>query len=452
MFDDYKDLLGDAAARAERYISSLPEREVFPTDKAIEALEKLDKPLPERGTAPRQVLAMLDTIGSPATVASAGPRYFGFVTGGALPATLAANWLASAWDQNAFSDVSSPVATAIEAITAKWLLDILDLPRGSGVSFVTGATMANFTCLAAARGAQLKKLGWDVEADGLFGAPLLDVVVSEESHAAVVKALGMLGLGRNRVRSVSTDGQGRMLAEKLPPLSAHSIVCLQAGNVNSGSSDPFGAICDMANRAGAWTHVDGAFGLWANAAPKRAPLVAGIEQASSWATDGHKWLNVPYDCGIAFVSDPVALKRAVAISAAYLPDNDGRQPLDYTPESSRRARGIEVWAALSSLGREGVADLVERNCVHAQRLARRLRNGGLNILNEVSLNQVLVASGDADSTRRLLQRIQSDRTCWCGGTEWRNQPAIRLSVSSWATQDVDIKRTADRIVELAQHN
>jgi len=449
---DEKDfaLLQAAAARAERYLRALPQRRVFPSPSAIDALAAFDVALPDEGVTAEEVLSVLDTVGSPATVASAGPRYFGFVTGGALPAALASNWLAGAWDQNAFSEVSSPAGAAIEAVAARWLLSVLGLPETSGVAFVTGATMANFTCLAAARSNQLAKLGWDVEADGLFGAPPLEVVVSEESHAVIFKALGMLGLGRNRVRTVPADRQGRMRADKLPELGEHSIVCLQAGNVNSGASDPIEPIARQANAQGAWTHVDGAFGLWARAAPERASQVAGAEQASSWATDAHKWLNVPYDCGIAFVADPQALRRAVAINAAYLPDAGGRQPFDFTPEASRRARGVEVWAALRHLGRQGVAALIERNCALAARLAGHLACAGLSILNEVCLNQVLVAARDDDATARLLARIQADGTCWCGATQWHDQAAIRVSVSSWATTEADIDQTSARIVELAR--
>ncbi|MBT6277651.1 MAG: aspartate aminotransferase family protein [Chromatiales bacterium] len=444
------DKLLEATSRAAvAYLDSLDSRPVFPTPADIEKVRTLDGPMPAQGLDAQAVLEELDTYGSPATVASAGGRYFGFVTGGTLPAALAANWLAGTWDQNAFSDVSSPAATTIESIAARWILEVLGLPRSSAVAFVTGATMANFTCLAAARGAQLRRLGWDVEADGLFGAPALDVVVSEESHAVVYKALGFLGLGRQRVRTIPADCQGRLRLDKVGELSEASIVCLQAGNVNSGSFDPLEQVCEAAQTAGAWVHVDGAFGLWANAAESTRHLVSGIEKANSWATDGHKWLNVPYDCGVAVVTEIESLRRAVAMTAAYLPDSEGRQPIDFTPESSRRARGVEVWAALRSLGRSGVAELIERNCRFARRFAAIVGEAGIEVLNDVCLNQVVLAFGDKERTARVLEKIQQDGTFWCGGTRWQGRDAARISVSSWATTEVDIERSATRMVEIA---
>ncbi|MFT5391413.1 MAG: glutamate/tyrosine decarboxylase-like PLP-dependent enzyme [Gammaproteobacteria bacterium] len=449
MTDDYRDLLGATTQHALAYIDTLANRPVYPDANAIDALANLAGPLPQDGQAASEVIADLNAYGSPATVASAGGRYFGFVTGGALPAALAANWLAGTWDQNAFSDTSSPVGASLDNIAATWVLDVLHLPASAAVAFVTGATMANFTCLAAARGAQLARLGWDVEAQGLFGAPPLDVIVSAESHAVVYKALGLLGLGRARVRVIPTDSQGRMRANATGSLTQASIVCLQAGNVNTGASDPISAICDQANEVNAWVHVDGAFGLWANAAPERAHLNEGVEKANSWATDGHKWLNVPYDCGIAMVSDERALRQAVSVSAAYLPDEAGRQPIDYTPEASRRARGVEVWAALRHLGRAGVADLIERTCAYASDIANALRGCGYEILNDVCLNQVLVRFGDDETTAKVLARIQNDGTCWCGGTVWQGQSAVRISVSSWATTARDIEQSTTRMIDIA---
>jgi glutamate/tyrosine decarboxylase-like PLP-dependent enzyme len=435
-----RELLGDAAARAVRYLEGLGERRVAPSPEAVEGLARFDAPLPERPLDPAAVLALLDEVGSPATVASAGPRYFGFVTGGALPATVAAHWLATAWDQNCFSVASSPVAVAVEAVALRWLLDVLRLPPASGAAFTTGATMANLTALAAARHAVLEGAGWDVERDGLFGAPPVTVVVGEEVHPTLLKALGLLGLGRGRAHHVPVDGQGRMRADRLPGLSGPAIVCVQAGNVNTGAFDPMVEVCATAHEAGAWVHVDGAFGLWAAAAPVRAHLAAGVDAADSWATDAHKWLNVPYDCGLAFVRDAEALRASMSVSAAYLPAGAAREPMHYTPEASRRARGIDVWAALASLGREGIADLVERNCRYAARIADGLRAAGHEVLNEVALNQVLVSFGDADATRRTVEAIQADGTCWCGPTEWQGRAAMRLSVSSWATSEGDVER------------
>jgi glutamate/tyrosine decarboxylase-like PLP-dependent enzyme len=309
--------------------------------------------------------------------------------------------------------------------------------------------MANFTALAAARHALLERAGWDVEAEGLFGAPPLTVVVGDEVHVSVVKALGLLGLGRNRVVPVPTDGQGRLRADRLAPLDARTIVCLQAGNVNSGACDPLREIGHAAHSAGAWVHVDGAFGLWAAAAPQRARLVAGAADADSWALDAHKWLNVPYDSGIALCRDAAALRAAMATHAAYLVRGGAREPDDYTPELSRRARGVEIWAALGSLGRAGLAELIERCCRHATRFAQGLAAAGYEVLNEVTLNQVLVAFGDDAATRRVIGALQADGTCWCGGTEWHGRAAMRISVSSWATTDEDVERSLAAMIRIA---
>ncbi len=443
-----RDLLLQVADQAGQYLEALEHRPVFPNPQAVAHIDTLDQPLPNKGVSPELVLSEIEEILSPATVACAGPRYFGFVTGGSLPSALAANWLATAWDQNAFSRVSSPVGAGIEPIAARWTLDALNLPSEAAVAFVTGATMANFTALAAARGAQLAKLGWDVEADGLMGAPKLDVVVGAEAHAVIYKALGFLGLGRANVRTVDVDDEGCIRPDAIGTLSEASIVCLQAGNVNSGAFDPIREICEDARQAGAWVHVDGAFGLWARAAPTLAHLADGAELAHSWATDGHKWLNVPYDSGLAIVTDVQALRRAVAVTAAYLPDADSLQPLDVTPESSRRARGIDVWAALRSLGREGLANLIERNCRQARRFAQVLQGNGIAVLNNVCLNQVVVYVGDADRTAAMLRAIEADGTFWCGPTTWRGASAIRVSVSSWATTDDDIEVSARTFVRL----
>lgn len=399
---------------------------------------------------PGDVIELLDTAGSPATVASTGPRYFGFVIGGSLPAAMAANWLAGAWDQNAGLYVSSPVAARVEEIAASWLLDVLALPESSGVGFVTGATMANFTALAAARHALLSRAGWNVEEHGLFGAPEITVVVGEEVHASMLKALAMLGFGRKRVVAVPVDDQGRMIADRLPRLDAHTLVAIQAGNVNSGAFDPASEICARAHEAGAWVHVDGAFGLWAAAAPGRARLVKGFSAADSWATDCHKWLNVPYDSGLAIVRDPEHLRAAMTIRAAYLIMGEHREPWQYTPEASRRARGIEIWAALKSLGRKGLAEVIERNCRMASRFADGLRGAGFAVLNDVQLNQVMVSFGAAEKTRRVIAEIQREGTCWCGGTEWHGHGAMRISVSNWATTDEDVDRSLAAILRIAR--
>lgn len=443
-----KKLLAETAARAERYISTLDSRGVVPLPENVARLNALGGPFPQEPCDPAAVIALLDDFGSPATVATTGPRYFGFVIGGALPAALAANWLAGAWDQNASLTVMSPIAARIEEIAAEWLLDVLGLPAGCATGFVTGATMANFTCLAAARHALLDRAGWNVEDQGLFGAPEITVVVGVEVHVSVLKALAMLGFGRTRVVTVPADDQGRMKPGTLPAMNDRTIVCIQAGNVNSGAFDPAAEICSRAHRAGAWVHVDGAFGLWAAAAPSRRHLTTGVGDADSWATDGHKWLNVPYDSGLAFVRDAGQLRTTMAVQAAYLTAGETREPAFYTPESSRRARGIEVWAALRSLGRSGLAEMIERNCQLAARFAEGLRQFGFTILNDVVLNQAMVSFGDAETTRRVMREVQSDGTCWCGGTEWHGRAAMRISVSCWATTEQDIDASVAAIAKV----
>jgi glutamate/tyrosine decarboxylase-like PLP-dependent enzyme len=446
-----KDLLRDVTERAIRYHAGLNARGVAPSSEAVSNLMRFREPFPQKPTDPQTILALLDEVGSPATVSSAGGRFFGFVTGGSLPAALAANWLAGAWDQNAFSSASSPAAIVFEEVALGWLLEVLALPPECGGAFVTGATMANFTALAAARNAVLSRFGWDAEAEGLFGAPEVKVVVGAEAHPTLLKALGMLGLGRKRLTTVSVDGQGRMRADGLPALSKSepTIVCIQAGNVNTGAFDPAAEICAVAHETGSWVHVDGAFGLWAAASPRRSHLVAGVAEADSWATDAHKWLNVPYDSGLAFVRRPESLKAAMAISAAYLPEGEVREPMQYTPEASRRARGVEVWAALRSLGREGLADLIERNCEYAARFAEGFRAAGYEVVNEVVLNQVLVSFGDEEATRRVIAGVQAEGTCWCGGTVWQGRAAMRVSVSSWATTEEDVERSLEAIMRVA---
>jgi glutamate/tyrosine decarboxylase-like PLP-dependent enzyme len=371
------------------------------------------------------------------------------VIGGSLPVALAANWLAAAWDQNAAFDSVTPAASLTEAVALDWMREIFGLPAGCGAAFVTGCTMANFSSLAAARHAVLAGQDWDVEADGLFGAPPITVVIGEEAHPTLIKALGLAGFGRNRLVRVPVDGQGRMRADSLPPLTPGTIVCAQAGNVNTGAFDPLTAIAERTHAAGAWLHVDGAFGLWAAAAAARAHLAEGIGLADSWATDAHKWLNVPYDSGIAFVRDAEALRAAMAVTAEYLPAADVRNPSDFTPELSRRARGVEVWAALRSLGRAGLDDLVERTCRHATRFAEGLRSAGHEILNDVELNQVLVSFGEPEVTLRVVKALQSEGTCWCGITVWQGRTAMRISVSSWATTAGDVERSLEAMIRVA---
>jgi glutamate/tyrosine decarboxylase-like PLP-dependent enzyme len=444
-------LLEDAKRRACEYLAAIGVRAVAPTSRALEALRTLNEPLPESPHDPAKTLALLDHVVSPATMATAGPRFFGFVMGSTLPATLAANWLAGAWDQNAFMYSPSPGVARLEQVVLRWLTDLFDLPSGTTAGFVTGATVANFTALAAARHRVLARAGYNVEANGLFGAPPVTVVTGEEVHPTVRKPLGLLGFGRSRLTYVPVDGQGRMRADALPAMLGPTIVCLQAGNVNTGAFDPFEPIIRHAHAAGAWVHVDGAFGLWAKAAPALRHLVEGIELADSWATDAHKWLNVPYDGGLAFVRDPHALQAAMAVTAEYLPsETTERNPSDFTPELSRRARGVEIWAALHSLGRSGLAELFERNCRQARRFAAGLMEAGHEVLNDVVLNQVLVSFGEPERTRQVIARIQEDGTCWCGGTVWQGRTAMRISVSSWATTDDDVECSLSAIRRIAE--
>ncbi|MDT5092922.1 MAG: hypothetical protein QOH60_2285 [Mycobacterium sp.] len=445
-----KELLEDVSKRAVRYLDGLDDRPVAPRVEDVERLAALYEVLPDEPTDPRAVLQLLDEIGSPATVASAGGRYFGFVTGGTLPAALAANLLAGAWDQNAAYRSQSPAAAGFEDVCIGWLRDILKLPADAGAGVVTGATMANLAALASARHALLRNAGWNVEEDGLFGAPPLRVVVGDDVHASVLKALSILGFGRGRVERTAVDDQGRMRPDKLPKLSDNTIVCIQAGNVNTGAFDPAGEICATAREAGAWVHVDGAFGLWAAATPRLSHLVGGFADADSWATDAHKWLNVPYDSGIAFVRNAEDLRAAMTVGAAYLITGSEREPCQFTPDMSRRARGVEIWAALRSLGHSGVADLVDRCCRHATRFAEGLRAVGYEILNDVVLNQALVSFGDDGQTWRVIEAVQADGTCWFGGTVWQGRAAMRISVSSWATSDEDVERSLHAVISIAR--
>ncbi len=446
-----RQLLENAAERAISYLEGLDSRGVAPSPESVAKLTALDQSLPEGPREPEEVLELLDQVCSSATTAMAGSRYFGLVVGGSIPVTLAANWLAGAWDQNAVYYNAAPATAYLEQITLRWLLDLFHLPDDCAGAFVSGATMANLSSLAAARHAVLKRAGWNVEADGLFGAPPITVIVGAEVHPSLVKSLGLLGLGRSRTVKVPADDQGRFRADALPPISGPTIVCAQAGNVNTGAFDPISEICDVAHKAGAWVHVDGAFGMWAMAASSLASLTTGMDKADSWATDFHKWLNVPYDSGLALVRDTDALRAAMAVTADYLPTaSPFRNPSDFTPELSRRARGVEVWAALHAMGRNGITELIERTCRYARRFAEGLRSAGYEILNDVSLNQVLVAFGDAETTNQVISGIQSDGTCWCGGTVWHGRTAMRISVSSWATTDEDVERSLQAILRIAK--
>lgn len=443
-------LLKRAARAAMDYLDQEDSRPVAPMPKAVAALSAFRTPLPPGPTNAEAVLHLLDTYGSPATIAKTAGRFFGFVNGGCLPAALAAAWLVSTWDQNAAFFVQSPTAITLEEIALEWVREMLGLPEGTGGAVVTGATMANFSALAAARHTLCARAGWDVEADGLFGAPPITVVVGEEAHASVHKALSLLGMGRSRVLRVPVDNQGRMRADALPHLDDRTILCLQAGNVNTGAFDPAAAIIPAARAAGSWIHVDGAFGLWAAVSPEYHRWTKGFEQADSWATDAHKWPNIGYDCGIAMVREPETLQAAMSMQASYLALGDHREPADYNPELSRRARGVELWAGLRSLGRSGIAEIVERTSEHARRFATGLKAAGYEILNDVVINQVLVSFGAPEQTLATIARLQAEGTCWCGSTVWQGKTAMRISVSSWATTKEDVDRSLAAMLKAAK--
>jgi len=455
-------VLDRAAALAKAFLEGLDRRPVRATASVSELRARLGSPLQEDGLAPEGVISELAQAALPGLVASAGPRYFGFVIGGSHPAAVAADWLTSAWDQNAGLSATSPAAAVVEEVAAGWLLDLLGLPQGAGVGFVTGGQMANFVGLCAGRHAVLKRAGWNVEEEGLNGAPTVEVVVGEEVHVTILSALRMLGLGSRRARRVAVDGQGRMrpddLARVLRDCPGPTLVCAQSGNVNTGAFDPLHEIVPLARERGAWLHVDGAFGLWAAASPKLRAHVRGVEGADSWATDAHKWLNVPYDCGIAVVADSSAQRAALTARASYLVQTTGaeRDPFEWVPEFSRRARGFTVYAALRSLGRRGVGEMIERCCGLARRMAESLRQGpGVQVLNEVVLNQVLVrfeppAGGDADAfTRAVIARVQAGGVAWLGGSRWRDQEVMRISVSNWSTTEADADQSVDAILAAA---
>jgi len=442
-------ILNAAASHALEYLDELRERRVYPDEVSLNELKKIPTQLPAANTGTEEIIGLLHAVGSANTVVTNGGRYFGFVFGGTLPASLAANWLASAWDQNAVFKVSSPIAAHIEKITAGWLLDLLDLPSQSAVGFVTGTTMANFCGAIAARYHLCRRMDWDIKSRGMNGAPRISVIAGEEVHASMQRALILAGFGLDEIIKVPTDDQGRIIAEKVPELDASTLLCLQAGNVNTGAIDPIKEICLHAKDKGAWVHIDGAFGLWARVSPEKSQFAEGCELADSWAIDLHKWLNVPYDGGLVICKEPSVLQNALSVSAAYLPESVEPEPYFNTPEMSRRARAIDTWAAIYSLGRKGVIDLIERCCSLAELFAEKLEHAGFKILNSVTLNQVLVSFGDAELTNRIIKKIQEDGTCWCGGTVWKGITAMRISVSSWMTTKEDIERSAAAITRIA---
>lgn len=448
--NDIPAIIDAFSEKAKTFVRNAESRRIFPSAEALKGLQKFNVGLQDDPMNPLSVLQELDEVGSPATVLNTGSRYFGFVIGGSLPAAMGANLIAGVWDQNAGLEATSPVSAYIEKVCRKWLNELLHLPPGTEVGFVTGATMANFTALAAARHSLLAREGWNVEEDGLFGAPPVTVIISEEAHVSIFKALSHLGFGKNRVITVPCDSQGRMRTDQFPKISGPAIVCIQAGNIHSGAFDPADKICELAHNAGAWVHVDGAFGLWALTVPEKRNLTAGLEKADSWATDAHKWLNTPYDSGMAFVRDPKSLIASMTQNASYLIQDGSRDPFVYVPEMSRRARGIEVWAALRSLGKNGVTSMIRTSCELAVAFAEKLSNAGFQVLNDVVINQVLVSFGDDDLNKRIIKRIQEDGTCWCGGSKWKNRTVMRISISSWRTTIKDVQQCADVIAGIAR--
>jgi glutamate/tyrosine decarboxylase-like PLP-dependent enzyme len=446
---DYK-VLEQVTQYAIEYLQALPTRRVFPSQESLDLLTQLSTPVPEKGNTAEEIIALLNKLGSPNTVGSNGGRYFGFVFGGSLPAALAANWMAGVWDQNAVFKISSPISAQLEKVSGEWILDLLQLPKNAAVGFVTGTTMANFCGALAARHQIYKQLGWNSKIKGVNGAPPIRIIVGDEVHASMMRALILAGFGTDNFIRVPTDEQGRMVAQKVPDMDKSTFVCLQAGNVNTGAIDPIKEICAKAKEKGSWVHIDGAFGLWARASAIKSSLAEGCQLADSWAIDLHKWLNVPYDAGVVICKDPKILHDALSISAAYLPDVVEPDPFFYTPEMSRRARGIETWAAIQSLGRIGVSELIDRCCALAKLFAEKLNNAGFKILNEVSLNQVLASFGGAELTNRIIRKVQEDGTCWCGGTIWKGITAMRISVTSWMTTEDDIEVCADAIIKIAR--
>ena len=433
-----KHLLEQAKEYAFDYLDGVSNRRVSPDVDALAGLAAFDEPMPEQPQKPEEILSQLQTYGAPATSAQGGGRYFGFVNGGITPVGMAARWMADAWDQNSALYVMSPVSSKLEELCERWLVDLLGLPEGTAAGFVSGSSTAIVCALAAARNELLARQGWNVPEQGLWGAPPIRVVLGEQAHSSVYKALALLGMGRSMVTLAPVDEQGRILPDRLPEIDRNTLLILQAGNVNSGSFDPLDALCARANACGAWVHIDGAFGLWAAASEQTRHLVRGMEHADSWSTDAHKTLNAPYDSGIVFVKDRGALVRAMQTSGSYLLYSEQRDGMLYTPEMSRRARSIELWATLKGFGKSGVGALVDGLCENARAFAKGLSKSGFRVLNDVVFNQVLVACDSPEETKATLARLQADGVCWCGGAVWKQEPVIRISVCSWRTTNEDV--------------
>lgn len=443
-----EDLLKNAAERAIRYRHEVTEDPIRPEPGAN--LSEMTGPFPEDGQDAAEIVKLLDEVVTPATMGFSSPRFYGWVIGSVYPVALAADWMTGAWDQNTYAHAATPGAVTLEATAINWVKEATGLPESSWGAFTTGTTVGNAIGLATARTAVLDAVGWDSIAKGTFGAPEVKVVVGEEVHTSMLKSLGFVGLGRERVIKVPVDGQGRMRSDAFPEIDGPTIVCLQAGNVNTGAFDPMDEIIPKAKEQGAWVHIDGAFGFWAAASPNLTHLAKGMALADSWATDCHKYLNVPYDAGLVLVRDPSALERLMSINAAYLLEGEiGLDPSLYTAEMSRRARGVPTYAVLRHLGRSGLADLVDRTVGLAQLMAAKLADAGFEILNDVQLNQVLVSFGDADETRRVIESVISEGVMYAGPTVWQGHTAMRISVSGYATTEDDVQRSVDAMIRAA---
>jgi glutamate/tyrosine decarboxylase-like PLP-dependent enzyme len=440
-------LFEQAKSYAYEYLDQVFTRNVYPTNTALENLKKFDEPLSNAPGDPLDMLRMLHEYGSPATVTTTGGRYFGLVVGSVFPPVMAAKWLADVWDQLTALYVTSPILSKLESVSEKWLVELFGLPSQTIAGFVSGSSMAILCGLAAGRYEILNRAGWDVNGKGLFGAPPFRVVVGAEAHSTVFKALALLGLGKERVELVPVDEQGRMLVEQVPTLDSNTLLILQAGNVNSGSFDPIDELCERANAAGAWIHIDGAFGLWAAASENQRHLTKGIEKADSWSVDGHKTLNTPYDNGIVLCKHRDALVSALQAAGSYILYGENRDGMVFTPEMSRRGRALEIWATLKILGKSGVEELVDGLCERASQFAEQMRENGFAILNEVVFNQVLVACDTPKKTAAMLKNLQRSGECWCGAGNWHNTPVVRVSVCSWATTAEDIDRTVTAFVK-----
>ncbi len=439
-----KRLFETAQSAAYRYLDGMFERHVYPTDRDLELLRSFDEELGEAGCDPETILHTLAACAGPNTVLQTGGRYFGFVNGGALPVCLAVKWMTSVWDQNAVLNVASPAAAKIEDVCRKWLVDLFGLPQETAAGFVTGSSIASFCALAAARNHQLQQAGWDIQKHGMFSAPFGKIYLSEEAHASIFKSLSMLGFGEDSIVKLKSDSQGRIAPGEIPEdIRPHSIFVLQAGNVNTGAFDDIETVCRLAKNNNCWVHIDGAFGLWAAASARLKRLVQGMELADSWSVDAHKTLNVPYDCGIVLCREESALVSAMRASGGYIIHSDGRDNMNYVPDMSRRARGFELWAALKYLGKSGIETLVDRLHENTLYFAESMQNTGFEILNQIDFNQLLVAYGENEATRDILQTVQNDRVCWCGGTQWKGRFAIRISVCNWSTTHEDIDRSVD---------